>query len=43
MVIISTKTYGPYNSGDIVSASHTLYAKGSYEIKVKAKDIWSSI
>lgn len=30
---------GPYDSGDEVSASHLWDEKGSYEIKVKAKDI----
>ena len=29
---------GPYNSGQTVSASHTWSERGSYEIKVKAKD-----
>ena len=29
---------GPYNSGQIVSASHIWNTKGSYSIKVKAKD-----
>lgn len=29
---------GPYNSGDPVTANHTWSSKGSYEIKVKAKD-----
>ena len=29
---------GPYNSGQTVSASHTWSEKGSYNIKVKAKD-----
>lgn len=38
---------GPYNSGDLVSASHIWSAQGTYAIKVKAKDelgklsIWS--
>jgi hypothetical protein len=30
---------GPYNSGEETSASHTWARRGSYEIKVKAKDI----
>lgn len=30
--------FGPYNSGEVVSASH-IWQKGCYEIKVKAKDI----
>jgi hypothetical protein len=30
---------GPYNSGEEVSVSHTWDKRGSYEIKVKAKDI----
>jgi len=29
---------GPYDSGDIVTVSHTWDSKGSFEIKVKAKD-----
>jgi hypothetical protein len=29
---------GPYNSGEIVNASHTWSQKGTYLIKVKAKD-----
>jgi hypothetical protein len=29
---------GPYNSGEICAASHTWDEKGTYEIKVKAKD-----
>ena len=29
---------GPYNSGEIVSAHHTWENKGSYQIRVKAKD-----
>jgi len=31
---------GPYDSGDIVSASHVWDNEGSYEIRVKAKDIY---
>jgi len=30
---------GPYNSGDTAEANHTWIKKGSYNIKVKAKDI----
>jgi len=30
--------YGPYGSGVVASASHVWATKGSYEIKVKAKD-----
>jgi hypothetical protein len=30
---------GPFTSGEIASAQHTWNTKGSYEIKVKAKDI----
>ena len=30
---------GPYNSGDNVEESHTWNSRGSFEIKVKAKDI----
>ncbi len=30
---------GPYTSGSIVSASHTWITPGSYEIRVKAKDV----
>jgi len=30
---------GPYNSGQTVSASHILAAKGTYQIRVKSKDI----
>ncbi len=30
---------GPYNSGEIVNASHRWTRKGNYNIKVKAKDI----
>ena len=30
---------GPYESGEEVSASHTWESKGSYELKVKAKDV----
>lgn len=31
--------YGPYNSNETVSANHTWNAKGTYFVKVKAKDI----
>jgi len=31
---------GPYNSGDIISATHKWSVKGSYSTKVKAKDIY---
>jgi len=30
---------GPYDSGEIASANHSWSAKGTYDIKVKAKDI----
>jgi len=30
---------GPYNSGESVSVSHTWATKGSYSVKVKAKDV----
>ena len=33
---------GPYDSGDIVSASHSWSTKGNYEIRVKAKDIFGA-
>jgi len=29
---------GPYNSGQTASASHTWLIKGTYQIRVKAKD-----
>jgi hypothetical protein len=29
---------GPYNSGELIEASHTWTQKGSYDVKVKAKD-----
>ena len=32
--------FGPFVSGETVSSSHIWSAKGSYEIKVKAKDIY---
>jgi hypothetical protein len=32
---------GPFNSGELASAQHTWSTKGSYEIKVKAKDTHS--
>lgn len=35
----NTGWVGPYNSGDTVSMSHTWSNKGSYSLKVKAKDI----
>jgi len=31
--------YGPYNSNETVSANHTWNAKGTYFVKVKAKDV----
>jgi hypothetical protein len=33
---------GPYASGDIANANHTWAQKGSYQIKVKAKDIYGA-
>jgi len=33
---------GPYNSGVIINMSHTWAVKGSYSIKVKAKDIFGA-
>ena len=33
---------GPYMSGDITTASHTWINQGSYEIKVKAKDVYGA-
>ena len=33
---------GPYNSGVVANASHTWTKKGSYGIKVKAKDIYGA-
>jgi len=35
----NTGWLGPYESGETVSASHSWNEKGSYQIKVKAKDI----
>ena len=32
---------GPYDSGDVVLAHHTWTGAGTYEVKVKAKDIYS--
>jgi PKD repeat protein len=31
---------GPYNSGATATGSHTWTASGSYDVKVKAKDVW---
>ncbi len=36
----SEEWFGPYNSGEIVKASHAWNKRGSYEIRVKAKDIY---
>ena len=33
---------GPYNSGVTIKASHTWNEKGSYSVKVKAKDIYDA-
>ncbi|RLF37197.1 MAG: hypothetical protein DRN03_02735 [Thermoplasmata archaeon] len=33
---------GPYESGEIVRASHVWYKRGAYEIRVKAKDIYGA-
>ena len=33
---------GPYSSGEIVTASHTWTELGSYNVTVKARDIWGS-
>ena len=33
---------GPFNSGEIASASHTWDEQGNYEIKVKSKDIYDA-
>jgi len=35
---INSSWLGPYNSGELVEASHTGMEKSSYEVKVKAKD-----
>ena len=32
--------FGPFDSGDIVSLKHNWISKGTYEVKVKAKDIY---
>jgi hypothetical protein len=37
----SSKWLGPFDSGDTVSASHTWMEIGTYEVKVKAKDIYN--
>ena len=34
--------FGPYNSGDLISTTHKWTVKGSYSIKVKAKDMFGS-
>jgi hypothetical protein len=31
---------GPYNSGNVINTTHKWTVKGSYSIKVKAKDIY---
>jgi len=33
---------GPYSSGEIVTASHAWTELGTYEVRVKAKDIWGA-
>ncbi len=33
---------GPYNSGETVNAKHTWDKKGTYQIKVKAKDVYGA-
>jgi hypothetical protein len=33
---------GPYNSGDAAHASHAWSKPGTYEVKVKAKDVYDS-
>lgn len=38
----STTTIGPYASGETVSASHTWGSTGTYDVKVKAKDVYEA-
>jgi len=38
----STTTIGPYASGVSVSASHTWGSSGTYDVKVKAKDVYGA-
>jgi hypothetical protein len=33
---------GPFNSGEECSSSHTLIDQGTYEVKVKAKDVYDA-
>jgi hypothetical protein len=35
----NSKWFGPYDSGDIVTASHVWDSRGNFEIRVKVKDI----
>ncbi len=38
----NSEWFGPYNSGDECSVSHAWDGQGSYEIKVKAKDVYGA-
>jgi len=37
----TTEWFGPFNSGDEVETSHTWISEGTYDVKVKSKDIYS--
>jgi hypothetical protein len=39
----SQSTWGPYDSGGEAKCSHSWNTKGSYEIKVKAKDVYGAL